>query len=142
MFHVPFSVFPIICAMIKHGSKVDKSFSAASMTDLMFLLLIFMLIATTLINPNALRLLLPKSSNQLNVKAFTTVSITADGHYYVETTPVRFDALEGILEEKLADTQEPTISLHCDKTVPIDDVVQVMNIANSHNWKLILATQP
>ena len=50
---------------IKHGSKVDKSFSAASMTDLMFLLLLFLLIATTLINPNALKLMLPKSSNQL-----------------------------------------------------------------------------
>lgn len=50
---------------IKRGSKVDKSFSSASMTDLIFLLLLFMLIATTLINPNAIKLILPKSSNQL-----------------------------------------------------------------------------
>ena len=60
---------------IKHGSKVDKSFSASSMTDLMFLLLLFLLIATTLINPNALKLMLPKSSNQLKDKAMTTVSV-------------------------------------------------------------------
>ena len=59
---------------IKHGSKVDKSFSASSMTDLMFLLLLFLLIATTLINPNALKLMLPKSSNQLKDKAVTTVA--------------------------------------------------------------------
>ena len=66
---------------IKRGSKVDKSFSAASMTDLMFLLLIFMLVATTLINPNALRLVLPKSSNQLKEKPYTTVSISSDLQY-------------------------------------------------------------
>ena len=64
---------------IKHGSKVDKSFSASSMTDLMFLLLLFLLIATTLINPNALKLMLPKSSNQLKDKAMTTVSIKDEG---------------------------------------------------------------
>ena len=73
---------------IKHGSKVDKSFSASSMTDLMFLLLLFLLIATTLINPNALKLMLPKSSNQLKDKAITTVSIQDSGRgkyrYYVE----------------------------------------------------------
>ena len=77
---------------IKHGSKVDKSFSASSMTDLMFLLLLFLLIATTLINPNALKLMLPKSSNQLKDKAMTTVSVQDAGHgkyrYYVELQDV------------------------------------------------------
>ena len=65
---------------IKHGSKVDKSFSASSMTDLMFLLLLFLLIATTLINPNALKLMLPKSSNQLKDKAMTTASSRRCAH--------------------------------------------------------------
>ena len=73
---------------IKRGSKVDNSFSASSMTDLMFLLLIFMIIATTLISPNAVKLMLPKSANQLKDKAITTVSIKAEGagrySYYVE----------------------------------------------------------
>ena len=76
---------------IKRGSKVDKSFSSASMTDLIFLLLLFMLIATTLINPNAIKLILPKSSNQLKDKAMTTISIQDTGHgyrYYVETENV------------------------------------------------------
>ena len=68
---------------IKHGSKVDKSFSASSMTDLMFLLLLFLLIATTLINPNALKLMLPKSSNQLKDKAMTTVDLVKT-HLFVE----------------------------------------------------------
>ena len=82
---------------IKHGSKVDKSFSSSAMTDLMFLLLIFMLIATTLINPNALKLMLPKSSNQLKDKAITTVSIQQNGsayNYYVELEQVK--GIEGV----------------------------------------------
>ena len=86
---------------IKRGSKVDKSYSAASMTDLMFLLLIFLLISTTLINPNALKLLLPKSANQLKEKPYTTVSITSDLQYYVETSPVSFDNLESALQSKM-----------------------------------------
>lgn len=127
---------------IKRGSKVDKAFSAASMTDLMFLLLIFMLIATTLINPNALKLLLPKSANQLKEKPYTTVSITADLQYYVETEPVSFSALESTLKERLSGVTDPTVSLHCDKSVAVDEVVKVMNIAKDNRYKLILATSP
>jgi biopolymer transport protein ExbD len=131
---------------IKHGSKVDKSYSAASMTDLMFLLLIFLLIATTLINPNALKLMLPKSANQLKDKAITTVSIQQVGdtyNYYVELDRVNgIEGVERALVERLEGQQEPTISLHCDKTVAVDEVVKVMNIAKDRNYKLILATQP
>ena len=121
---------------------MDKSFSAASMTDLMFLLLIFLLIATTLINPNALKLMLPKSTNQIKEKPYTTVSITKDLLYYVENSPVQFDLLESALHARLEGKEEPTVSLHCDRTVPIEEVVKVMNIAKNKNYRLILATQP
>ena len=131
---------------IKHGSKVDKSFSSSAMTDLMFLLLIFMLIATTLINPNALKLLLPKSSNQLKDKAITTVSIQQNGssyNYYVELEQVKgIDGVERALQARLEGQEEPTISLHADKTVEWDEIVQVMNIAKDNGYKLIAATQP
>ena len=131
---------------IKHGSKVDKSFSASSMTDLMFLLLLFLLIATTLINPNALKLMLPKSSNQLKDKAMTTVSIQDTGHgyrYYVELQDVgSIEGVERALTTRLEGQEEPTVSLHCDKTVAVDEVVKVMNIAKDNNYKLILATSP
>jgi len=129
---------------IKHGSKVDKSFSASSMTDLMFLLLLFLLIATTLINPNALKLMLPKSSNQLKDKAVTTVSIQQVGtayNYYVELE--RVDGLQGVeqaLQSRLEGQKEPTVSLHCDKTVAVDEVVNVINIVNRNGYRLILAT--
>ena len=131
---------------IKHGSKVDKSFSSSAMTDLMFLLLIFMLIATTLINPNALKLMLPKSSNQLKDKAITTVSIQQNGsayNYYVELEQVKgIDGVERALQARLEGQEDPTVSLHCDKMVAIDEVVKVMNVAKDNNYKLILATQP
>ena len=130
---------------IKRGSKVDKSFSSSAMTDLMFLLLIFMLIATTLINPNALKLELPKSSNQLKDKAITTVSIEQKGGeyvYYVELDKVSgIEGVERALKSRLADQKEPTVSLHCDKKVAVDEVVKVMNIAKDNGYRLILATQ-
>jgi biopolymer transport protein ExbD len=127
---------------IKHGSKVEVAFSAASMTDLMFLLLMFMLIATTLINPNALKLLLPKSANQIREKPYTNVSITSDLRYYVEDQAVQFSSLEGALQAKLEGREEPMVSLRCDRTVPIDEVVKVMNIAKDNDYKLILETTP
>lgn len=132
---------------IKHGSKVDKSFSASSMTDLMFLLLLFLLIATTLINPNALKLMLPKSSNQLKDKAMTTVSIQDAGggrcRYYVEMQEVGSVAgVERALQERLAGQEEPTVSLHADKSVVWDEIVGVMNIAKRNGYKLHAATQP
>ena len=132
---------------IKRGSKVDSSFASSSMTDLMFLLLIFMIIATTLINPNAVKLMLPKSANQLKDKAITTVSIQDAGggvyRYYVELE--NGGSREGIdraLRARLAGQEEPTISLHADKTVKWDEIVQVMNIAKDNGYKLIAATQP
>ena len=131
---------------IKRGSKVDKSFSQSAMTDLMFLLLIFMLIATTLINPNALKLELPKSSNQLKDKAITTVSIEQKGSeyiYYVELDKVQgIEGIERALKARLDGQEQPTVSLHCDKSVAVDEVVKVMNIAKDNGYRLILATQP
>ena len=130
---------------IKRGSKVDKSFSQSAMTDLMFLLLIFMLTATTLINPNALKLELPKSSNQLKDKAITTVSIEQKGAeyiYYVELDKVQgIEGVERALKARLEGQEQPTVSLHCDKKVAVDEVVKVMNIAKDNNYRLILATQ-
>jgi len=127
---------------IKRGSKVNAAFSSASMTDLMFLLLVFLLIATTLITPNALRLTLPKSTNQLKEKAYITVSITPDLQYYVEGTPVSPGEVEGILKGFLDGRKNPVVALQCDQSVPIGEVVKVMNIAKRNEYQLILPTSP
>ena len=110
---------------IKRGSKVEVGFSASSMTDLIFLLLLFMMLSTTLINPNAVKLTLPKSSNQLKEKPYTTVSINSDLGYFIETTPVSFDRLEETLVAKLTGTEDPTVSLHCDETVAVGETVKL-----------------
>ncbi len=113
------------------------------MTDIVFLLLIFFMITSTLIAPNALKLLLPQSDNQTQAKPYTSVSITADLQFYIETQQVsNIDDLEARLQQKMANVEDPTISLHADQSVPINEVVKVMNIAKNNNYKLILATRP
>ncbi len=121
-------------------NKVSVAFSMSGMTDIVFLLLIFFMLTSTLIAPNALKLLLPQSNNQTQAKPITTVSITRDLKYYVETSQVPFSQLETTLQRKLRNQNEPTISLHADKSVPIEEVVKVMNIARNNHYKLILAT--
>ncbi len=132
---------------IRPRNRVSTEFSSSTMSDLVFLLLIFFMITSTLISPNALKLLLPRSNNQVQAtKPITTISITADLQYYIETQAVPFESLEPMLQQKLGPVTDPenapTISLHADRTVPIEEVVKVMNIAKNNKYKLILATRP
>jgi len=132
---------------IKRQSKVNPNFNMASMSDLVFLLLIFFMITSTLVAPNALKLLLPQSNNQTQAnKPITTVSITADLRFAVERQYVDLEQLESLLISKIGPsesyTEPPTISLHADKSVAVEHVVKVMNIAKRNKYKLILATAP
>jgi biopolymer transport protein ExbD len=126
---------------LKRGSKVNPNFSMSSMTDIVFLLLIFFMVTSTLINPNALKLLLPQSNSQTSAKPITTISITEDLQMYFEQTPVSSSELESMLKQKLQGQEDPTVSLHVHRTVPMEQVVKVMNIAKDNKYKLILATQ-
>ncbi len=113
----------------------------SGMTDIVFLLLIFFMITSTLIAPNALKLLLPQSNNQTQANPITTVSITKNLEYYIETTRVDFNQLELRLRARMGSEAEPTLSLHVDESVPMSEVVKVMNIAKDNRYKLILATR-
>ncbi|MGN0028218.1 MAG: ExbD/TolR family protein [Marinilabiliaceae bacterium] len=126
---------------LKRGSKISSAFSMSSMTDVIFLLLIFFMLTSTLVHPNALKLVLPQSKNQTSAKPQTSVSITSDLRYYVETRRVSFDELEPALAAKLGEQPDMYIALHVDETVPMREVVKVMNIAKKHKYKLILATR-
>ena len=133
---------------LKRSTKVDASFSVSSMTDIVFLLLIFFLVTSTLINPNALKLLLPKSTGQVNAKATVSVSIK-DWHndsytYHIngDQTPLSYQEVEDALVGLLAAEEDPTFSIYSDETVPVGEVVQMMNIAKRNHYKVILATQP
>jgi biopolymer transport protein ExbD len=125
---------------LKTRNKIQAGFSMSGMTDIVFLLLIFFMITSTLIAPNALKLLLPQSTHQTMSNPITTVSISRNFEYFVETTPVSISDLERVLRERLAGETEPTISLHVDRSVPMEQVVNVMNIAKDNRYRLILAT--
>lgn len=127
---------------IRRGTKIIKEAGSSAQTDLIFLLLMFMMMATTLINPNALKLTLPKSSNQLKERPYTTVSVTKDLQFYLDGERIPFGNLEAALAMKMAESEDKTISLHSDEGVPIGEIVKVMNIANRNQYRLILATQP
>jgi biopolymer transport protein ExbD len=127
---------------ISTRNKISVSFSSVGMTDIVFNLLIFFMLTSTLVHPTALKLLLPKGSAQTSAKPQTTVSITADQRYYVEQQPVSITELEAVLKEKLGNNPDTYISLHADKNVPFESVVQVLNIAQANNYKLIIATTP
>lgn len=114
----------------------------SGMTDIVFLLLIFFMITSTLIAPNALKLLLPQSKHQTTANPITTVSITRDAQFYIETKRVSVAQLESELYKRLKDEHEPTIALHVDENVPMKEVIKVMNIAKDNRYKLILATSP
>jgi len=123
-------------------NKISINFSSVGMTDVVFNLLIFFMLTSTLVHPSAIKLLLPKGNNQTSAKPLTTVSITSDLKYYIEKQPVAFDQIENILRQKLGSNPDIYISLHADKSVPFENVVKVLDIAQRNNYKLIIATAP
>jgi|UniRef100_UPI004026E668 biopolymer transport protein ExbD len=132
----------------KRQTKVLADTAMSSMTDLVFLLLIFFLITSTLVNPNALKLMLPKSTGQVSAKATVSVSIKdwQDGSYTYhingDEQPVPFTEVEDDLVNLLQNEEDPTFSIYADESVPVKEVVSVMNIAKRNHYKVILATQP
>ena len=133
---------------IKRTTKVLSELSMSTMTDIVFLLLIFFLVTSTLVNPNALKLLLPKSTGQVSAKATVSVSIKDWGddqytyHVNGDQQPVELEEVEDELVELLQTEEDPTFSIYSDESVPIREIVQVMNIAKRNHYKVILATQP
>lgn len=132
---------------LKRRNKVNAAFSMSSMTDIVFLLLIFFMVTSTLIAPNALKLLLPQSNNQTTAKAITTISITGNLKYYInddgDLKRVAFVEIEPFLQNKYGiGNDDIYISLHADKKVPWEEVVKIMNIARRNKYKMIAATAP
>ena len=127
---------------IRSKNKVSTNFNMSSMTDIVFLLLIFFVITSTLISPNALKLLLPKSSSKTLSKQTVSVSITKDFQYFINQDAVSFDQIEPNLKQMLVGEVNPGIILHVEKSVPIEEAVKVMDIANRNKYKLVLATAP
>lgn len=127
---------------IKTRNKVTATFNMSSLTDIIFLLLIFFMLTSTLVSPNALNLLLPSSNSQTLAPQTVTVSINRDREYFVGSRKVPLGQMRQVLQSQLAGEDKPTIVLNADKSVPIENVVEIMNIANDLRVQLILATKP
>jgi len=133
---------------IKTRNKQSAQFSTASMSDLVFLLLIFFMITSTLVSPNAVKLLLPNSTSKTIAKQSFTVYINDKTQFFVEETPSNVESLESILGQKLSGQNEATVVLRADKIVPVQYIVNVIDAINSINnkfqtkHKVILATSP
>jgi biopolymer transport protein ExbD len=127
---------------LKSRNKVEVGYSVAGMTDIIFLLLLFFMLTSTMVAPNAIKLLLPQSNSQTTNRPITTVSISRDITYYLEKTPVTLAQLEPRLQQKIGSNPDPVVAIHADKSVPIEFIVEVMNIAKRNNYKVILATSP
>jgi biopolymer transport protein ExbD len=115
---------------------------SASLNDIMFFLLLFFLITSTMATPNVLKLLLPnaKSSSQ-SVKHPLTISVTETLDYAINNTPVTAEELEPMLTKMIAGTPDPTALLKVDKTVQVQNLVDLLDIGNRLKIKMVLATQ-
>ena len=114
----------------------------SSMTDIVFLLLIFFMITSTLVTTSALDILLPKASGKTENRKAVSVSITKNLTYYIDNKKVKESKLEQDLLVLLAKKENPTIVLRAEEGVPIEKAVKVMDIANRNRYKVILAVRP
>lgn len=127
---------------LRRRNKVTPEFNMSSMTDIVFLLLIFFMIASTLVTTNAIDILLPTANGKTENKKSVAVSIKKDLTYYIDQNRVGESILETELISLLSAKQEPIIVLRAEKSVPVEYVVKVMDIANRNKFKVILAVKP
>lgn len=128
---------------LQSKNKVDPAFSMSSMTDIIFLLLIFFMLTSNFITPSGLNVSLPSAKKSEIVMQKISVTITDGLQYYVNDQPVAREQVEGILAQELSGTdQEGVVVLHVDKSVPTERFVEIAGIAAALNAKVTIATKP
>jgi len=133
--------------MLKRRAKISPTFSMASMTDVIFLLLIFFMITSTVVSPNAIKVLLPQGKQQTSAKPLTRIIIDKDLNYYgafgnEKEQELDISDLQYFLQGAAEKEPEMYIALYADETVPYREIVRVLNIANENQFKMVLATRP
>jgi len=126
---------------LKANNKINPLFSMSSMTDIIFLLLIFFMLTASFITPSGLPVSLPSSKSSTIVIQKVSVTITKDLKYFVNDKEVNISDIEIHLRDEIGD-KEGLVVLHCDKDVPVEHLVNVAGIATSLEAKVIIATQP
>lgn len=133
---------------IKSRNKVEPTFNSSSMSDLVFLLLIFFMLTSTLVAPNAIKLMLPSSNSKTMAKQTVTVYVNEEMSYFVDETPADETQLMELINSKIGTDTQATVVLRSDKSVPVQYIVNVIdavnqiNNATGNNHKVILATAP
>ena len=131
---------------LKRRTKPNETFSMASMTDIIFLLLIFFMITSTLVVPNAIKVTLPQAQQQTAAKPYSRVTIDADLNYYVaygtqRERRVSFEEIVPFLQEQQERVPEMFVGLYADESVPYREVVKILNIANENKFNVFFVTQ-
>ena len=127
---------------IKRRSKVLVEFNMSSLTDIVFLLLIFFMLTSSFVAPNAIKLLLPKASAPTIARQTVTVSIDADRRFFVDNQPVAKEQLESAIAVKLSGEENESIVVYADKSVPVEDFVHIWKIGKKLGVKTLLAAKP
>ena len=125
---------------LKGRNKVNPEFSMSSMTDIVFLLLVFFMITAN--SPNALDLILPKAKGKSTNTQNVSVSIDKNLNFFIDKRPIQVGDLDTELRTALTGVENPTIILRVEETVPIENAVIVMDVANQNRYKVILAVRP
>lgn len=128
---------------LRSSNKIDAGFSLSSMTDLVFLLLIFFVIISTMVSPTTIPVDLPVSANKTKEKPQVGVRIDAGQHFSVNNELIDPLDLEGVLKDRMSTLSgDKSIVMHVDQSVPAGVTMSVMEIAKRNQWKVIIATRP
>ena len=127
---------------IRRNRQFKPEVSTSSLNDIMFFLLLFFLIVSTLANPNVIKVLLPNSKSAQDInKQQVNLTVTADKRYYINQKEVQFSQLEQQLVDQTSNIESPTIILRFAKSLNIQDLVDVLEIGVRRNFKLVMATE-
>ena len=128
---------------LRRKNRATSEVSTHSLNDIMFFLMLFFLIASTMANPNVVKLMIPgANSNQTVIKKPISISIKKDLTYYIDTKLVKASDLEVILTEMAANVKDIAVVIRVDKDVPVQYLVDILDIGNKLKIKMVLATQP
>jgi biopolymer transport protein ExbD len=126
---------------IRRNKHFKPEVSTSSLNDIMFFLLLFFLIVSTLANPNVIKLLLPSSNASQNInKQQITISVTEGKQYFIDNNQISISQIEPILKSKMAGIEEPTVVLRFANTLSVQDLVDVLEIGTRLQVKMVLAT--
>lgn len=127
--------------IIKRKKHFKAEVSTSSLNDIMFFLLLFFLIVSSLANPNVIKLLLPNSRSSQNLsKQQISISVTKDKKYYIDSHEVNFEEIESLLKGRITALVEPTIILRLESTLTVQDLADLLEIGTRLNVKMVMAT--